>query len=620
MKQPSQEMINILYRARNDNSFAKAIVDDPERALRMYDLPIPELDYFKSFKSKPETELRQEYNEYQAALRSKGVKSFYEGITTLFLLVLSVIFVLVVAAYMLSSRFWPQGVTSLGLPLWDTVSLGTKWGMLMYGGLGAVFLIFSLGRTFARLGPTARVVVLIGMVIIVFVPGSVLIGVLSWNARVTLTRVLLTLMFTILPASLYSLFITTRGKTLWHEFKTNLAHLDPVGYEHLIDIYLKKYSALYGPPDPSGFGSALLQGETSFPVLFATFVVGMGWILFFFVGSMEQLAASTFENGFVSPFTFGFLGAYLFSLQMLFRRYVQSDLKSVAYTHISQRILLTWVWAFVLSVVPWEMFGVTLSDNKTAFVSILAFVVGVFPDIAWQVVTQFIRLVLSIPLPSFREKYPLHEIEGITIWVEARLLEEDVENIENLISTGIVDLMLRTNLKPERIVHWIDQGVLLLHLGHEKRKPLQQALRERGIITATDLMYPYKAATVTSPSGVPGIFLSDKLDPLVRDLVAAIEDDPNMYHVLAWREVNAARIARLPQAVKDQVDEETRPPTVSKPTITAPVTSSAIATQLAVSRPVAQIAQTAPTATSPVEAALSEVKRQIKPVEDGILE
>jgi len=78
--------------------------------------------------------------------------------------------------------------------------------------------------------------------------------------------------------------------------------------------------------------------------------------------------------------------------------------------------------------------------------------------------------------------------------------------------------MLRTNLKPERIVHWIDQGVMLLHLGCPNESPLQNALSERGIITATDLMYTYYTATKDSPR----VFLSDELDPLIRDLVVAI--------------------------------------------------------------------------------------------------
>jgi len=349
--------------------------------------------------------------------------------------------------------------------------------------------------------------------------------------------------------------------------------LEPVDYENLIDMYHKKFEALYGQVDKSGFGSALLQGEASFPVLFATLAVGLGWIIFFSVGEKATLElisngsintgqvstalasikfAEPFLGGFVSPFTFGFLGAYLYSLGMLFRRYAQSDLKSVAYTHISQRILLTWVWAFILNVLPWEKLGIN-SDYRTAFVSIFAFVVGVFPDVGWQIINEFLRAGLSLPLPSFREEYPLNKIDGMTIWVESRLMEEDIENVENLVTVGIMDLMLRTNLKPERIIHWIDQGILCMHLGRDEKEnpdPLKQNLRKHGIKTATNLIDAYNDAMAQGR-----VFLSVEEDFLVNDLKAVIDNDPNMYHVRAWHMADAVRKERLLQAVKDQFDK-----------------------------------------------------------------
>jgi len=47
-----------------------------------------------------------------------------------------------------------------------------------------------------------------------------------------------------------------------------------------------------------------------------------------------------------------------------------------------------------------------LGANRIAYVSVLAFLVGIMPDIAWQVVTKSIQSVLALKLPSFNEEYP----------------------------------------------------------------------------------------------------------------------------------------------------------------------------------------------------------------------
>lgn len=545
MKPLSSEVEKIMKRANADRKFLETVVQTPEHALRMYELSNQEIEYFKTFKSVDE--LKQEYREYK--LVSGALLNEMTNAVQLFY---SIVFIML-TIYFGFSFFRQNQLTQLGLLPLDSLEvifqlyLGLAW-------ISTLLVIVSAARRrIAGLQLIWRVVLSIGVVVLILIPIGYIFNVIVYTQRVNLIRGLLAILFTALPAALYALFIATRGKTLWQEFLDNLARLDPVGHKKAESIYYKKFSTLYGPPDESGFAAALLNGEASFPVLFATFLMGFGWALFFFARLSETPTPDPFV-GFVRPFTFGFLGAYLFSLQMLFRRYVQSDLKSVAYTYVGNRILLTWVWAIVLSVIPGSIFGIDAKDENI-FKSVLAFSVGVFPDIAWQVVAQFFQRTLSIVLPSFREKNPLHDIDGITIWIEARLLEEDIENIENLITAGIVDLMLRTNIKPERLVHWIDQGVLRIRLGRGGKNSLQQSLRDHGIVTATDLIFTYKAFIRKTKQGDPtGVFLSEQFDPLVKDLVASIDDDPNMYHVLAWREMNVNRIKQLPAAVKTQND------------------------------------------------------------------
>ena len=486
----------------------------------------------------------------------------------LLLLGLSLLVISLSMLYYLGSTLASANVTRLGLEVWAKAD--PAWRRIIFGAvaLALIALAIALYRLLTRLDSRQRNVVLIVLVVLSIVALALMIGIFQDMTRILMARLALTLIFTGLPASMYALFITTKRQTLWQEFEDYRTKLDPVTHVASADIYRKKFEALYGPIDKAGISSNLL-GETTFPVLLTTAIIGLGWIWFWFfslglaANAVKVVNVFDYFKGDVSPFTYGFLGAYLFSIQMLFRRYVQSDLRSTAYTHANQRFLTTWVWSFVLVAIPWgNTFGV---DGKVAeSISILAFIIGVFPEVAWQAIGQFAQRVFSIAVPSFKRGLSLDKIEGLTLWTETRLIEEDIENVQNLVTAGIVDLMLRTNYKPERVVDWIDQGILLLHLGADKSL-LQIAYAQRGFVTATDVLTAYAAyrrSLPQLPAGTTKFFISAELDPLVEVFVAAIADDPNMYHLQAWRGEFAELTARLPAALKMQVDAEVALPSV----------------------------------------------------------
>jgi hypothetical protein len=285
-----------------------------------------------------------------------------------------------------------------------------------------------------------------------------------------------------------------------------------------------------------------------------TVIIALGWVLLFFHPAVTAAdgtpATAVTLGGYGSAFTFGFLGAYLFSLQLLFRRYVQSDLRSTAYNHSSQRIISTWVFALVIEQFPWAWFQLPQLDAKQT--ALLAFAIGVFPEIGWQLITQSLERGLGIINNSFKQLYPLNRISGVTIWVEARLLEEDIENVQNLVTSDIIDLMLRTNLHPRRIIDWIDQGVLLLHVEQSQQDWLKSTLSAHGILTATDLLSAFTCYQVErreAGTGEVGSFLDADKDTQLKCLTQSIENSPNMYYVKAWRGVNRELRNHLQTAV-----------------------------------------------------------------------
>ena len=56
-------------------------------------------------------------------------------------------------------------------------------------------------------------------------------------------------------------------------------------------------------------------------------------------------------------------------------------------------------------------------------------------------------LPFQFVVPTLRWKYPLSDLDGLNIWYESRLLEEGIEDMQNLATANLVDVILNTSLK-----------------------------------------------------------------------------------------------------------------------------------------------------------------------------
>ena len=70
--------------------------------------------------------------------------------------------------------------------------------------------------------------------------------------------------------------------------------------------------------------------------------------------------------------------------------------------------------------------------------------------------------------------YPLDQLDGFNLWYEARLTEEGVEDMQNLTTMNLVDVILHTRVPPGRLVDWTDQAFLLIHLERVDRDELNR--------------------------------------------------------------------------------------------------------------------------------------------------
>lgn len=375
-----------------------------------------------------------------------------------------------------------------------------------------------------------------------------------------------------LPGWLYIRFLHMRGLALWTEYVLVLHRLGwdrpwnlpqpPKDSEYFDawsagrrqddgvavnreNIYRQKFEAYYGRTIParlddwrdgkeSGGSEFRVRGESLFPIFLATLVFAVGWAVCLWDTQYLDAPGLTVWVA----LKYGFLGAYLFVLSMLVRRFFQSDLKPSAYASGVLRIILV---LFVV-VVMFHLLPDTAADFVGATLA-AAFLIGFFPLVGLQFIRRAVAKLLGTAVPTITSDHPLDRLDGLNLWYEARLLEEGVEDMQNLATMNLVDVVLHTRVPTGRLIDWIDQAHLLLRLGPFTKKANRTAasdaawalgadarerLQRAGIRGATDLLRAYsdvldarqagrrpKYTGPTAPESVP-------LPPVQLDLLVSI--------------------------------------------------------------------------------------------------
>jgi hypothetical protein len=352
----------------------------------------------------------------------------------------------------------------------------------------------------------------------------------------------------LLPALLFFLFDRVKLVTLRQRFEREMLRFDP-SVRTLSDVrarYGPGMDEVFGPvpQHPGAVTTALAEGEKApkagsrrmlpdrrGPVVMATVVITIGWILALLnpdveapLGGVEQIVL-LFEPQ-RSPVVFAFLGAYVFTLNAVLRSYVRSDLRPKSYTHITIRIIVAVVFAWVLESLLFSTPQATTSEDGLL---VLAYVVGMLPDtllVRLQEAARSFAKSMSRTL-SLVERYPLTDLEGIDIYDRARLLDEGVSNIEGLAHHDLPSLMMYTRIPAGRLVHWTDQAILFLHVAAttETDKAAEQRLarlKAHGIHTATDLECTRDAAVARAHASVNG----DPARSELESFYALLDDEP----------------------------------------------------------------------------------------------
>jgi hypothetical protein len=410
---------------------------------------------------------------------------------------------------------------------------------------------------------------------------------LEVRSQVFLLKAVAILLLAGLPGWLYLEFVRSKGYSLYDEYVINLFRLQIDQYCNLPapprhtswytlwtthhrrletpgrdNLYRRKFEAVFGahavstralllelaaedgrmpretstPKLLARYGSKLgrrSRTETFRPVLLATLLLSIGWTvvinpeLYRSISLMGPFPFSGRPELPVEALRFGFVGAYWFILQDVVRRYFRDDLKTSAYVSVSTRIIVVVVLVATMTLVPVE-------PQEQA---LLAFLVGVFPQLGIQVLKNGAGRLGKRMLANLEIRYPLSDLDGLSVWDEARLAEEGIEDLQGLTTANLVDVLLRTRVPIARLVDWLDQAFLYLRLpAGDDGAAARRRLRSLGIRGATDLerVWPAPGEDEELRRGIAAT-LGGASSVAVESLLRAFAGDVNLVHVRAFR-------------------------------------------------------------------------------------
>ena len=437
-------------------------------------------------------------------------------------------------------------------------------------------------------GDTSRDFLLFVLVVAAVIAAAVFV---EPEDKIVLLKLFAVTYFSLLPAVLYLQFASRRKLTVWREYVLNLHQLeidepgnlprpptlspfypgwraarDKAWEDGLLhtegdepreateyrleqtNLYRQKFRDLFGriPRLDRDVSLLSLKSAHKLQVVIATILISIGWV---FVVQPETVYGSSFtppdfELVNLPPipresFAFAFLGAYFYILQMLVRRYFQGDLKSTAYINATMRIIIVILLVWVLDPL------LAQNDISQASRSAVAFVIGVFPNVGWRLLQLSVRKPIGWVVDSLEPKHKLGQIDGLNIWYESRLLEVGIEDMQNLATTDVVDLMLNTRIPVERVIDWIDQSFLYLRVEETKEARRRTLLRSYGVRNATDLLDLMRSGNAED---YVKLLDTGEEPSRMRALVSTLDTEPNFQHVKAWkRNRHAAATQRAPE-------------------------------------------------------------------------
>ncbi len=222
------------------------------------------------------------------------------------------------------------------------------------------------------------------------------------------------------------------------------------------------------------------------PVLFVTFFSSIGFYILLaenarvLFESMQWVEATqnpdkvAYRTSIVAC-GFAFLGAYVWSIQYIFRRMVTLDLPPGAYYSVATRLVFS---SFLILI--YSHFTHGKEEFLPGTLPMIAFFAGIFPERLLNWLKDSCGNIFSSG-SKMAHDLPLDMIEGVDSFHKARLSELGIDNVQNLAHASLVELIIKTPFSPRVLVDWMAQARLCQEL-----KENVNAVRDAGVRTILD--------------------------------------------------------------------------------------------------------------------------------------
>lgn len=158
---------------------------------------------------------------------------------------------------------------------------------------------------------------------------------------------------------------------------------------------------------------------------------------------------------------------------------------------------------------------------------IVCFSIAFFPGVFITWLRKTITRLLGIGTSTTQE-LEIQLVQGIDIWKEDRLEEEGIESVQNLATSDVFPLAMKTHYPIRTIVDWVDQAILI------QRFPLKlQALQQAGLpISAIEFAWMFRQDTDGTLSNLIGGKIG--MDgPIVKQAMQSLAEDMSVR--ILWR-------------------------------------------------------------------------------------
>ncbi len=271
-----------------------------------------------------------------------------------------------------------------------------------------------------------------------------------------------------------------------------------------------------------------------------------------------------YQEGALMVFGMAFLGAYLWGLQYIMRRYFMNDLLPGVYFDLAVRMIFAAMLAVVIYHVAGGMIGLegVFADPENekdvahavgGSAPAIAFLIGFFPQWAFQWLRERFQL-FSAPAKQGSKQLSLDLLEGMTMYKKIRFAEFGIENCLDLSNADIKELLIRSPYSPQQLLDWILQARLCQYFPGSV-----QELRAAGVRTVTDLkalVYTKNENRELDKQALANLAANSSLtEAILQHVAVAIEHDKALERLSTFER----RLGERPEVESDVDGKEAEP-------------------------------------------------------------